>query len=141
MGLGATLLDDGHIRVTMMTDALPGPGPASARLWRGCSPGSRLPCWHGLQLRKRSIRFRSVNSAGLFPSANLVGQNCGGCRALVCRTPSRGPCAAHRVETRGLADTRPRSIRHSLINDEVCLPRTALMPLLLRRLRAHNNGT
>ncbi|WP_254679340.1 TRAP transporter small permease [Celeribacter baekdonensis] len=25
MGLGATLLDDGHIRVTMMTDALPGP--------------------------------------------------------------------------------------------------------------------
>ncbi|MBY6136383.1 TRAP transporter small permease [Nocardioides marinus] len=25
MGLGATLLDDGHIRVTMLTDALPGP--------------------------------------------------------------------------------------------------------------------
>ena len=31
MGLGATLLDDGHIRVTMMTDALPRP-------WsRGCT--------------------------------------------------------------------------------------------------------
>ncbi|WP_417264456.1 TRAP transporter small permease [Celeribacter sp.] len=31
MGLGATLLDDGHIRVTMMTDALPGP------FSRGCT--------------------------------------------------------------------------------------------------------
>ncbi|MTH79160.1 TRAP transporter small permease [Paracoccus aestuariivivens] len=60
MGLGATLLDDGHIRVTMMTDALPGPYSRSctALAWFFAALTFLLLAWPATQEAVYSFSIR-----------------------------------------------------------------------------------